>query len=65
MFCNSSWTFCRAYKSKRMLKLEHHLSLGLKDAQNKIWGGVTHDINYLRKILNEISFARVTVSICV
>lgn len=48
-----------------MLKLEHHLSLGLKDAQNKIWGGVTHDINYLRKILNEISFARVTVSICV
>lgn len=46
-----------------MLKLEHHLSLGLKDAQNKIWSGVTHDINYLRKILNEISFARVTVII--
>lgn len=45
-----------------MLKLEHQLSMGLKDAQTKIWTGVTHDINYLRKILNEISFARVTVS---
>lgn len=44
-----------------MLKLEHHLSTGLKDAQNRIWSGVTHDINYLRKILNEISFAQVTV----
>lgn len=53
----------RAYKSKRMLKLEHHLSTGLKDAQNRIWSGVTHDINYLRKILNEISFAQVTVGL--
>lgn len=45
-----------------MLQLEHQLSLGLKDAQKKIFNGVTHDINYLRKVLNEISFARVTVS---
>lgn len=44
-----------------MLQLEHNLSMGLKDAQSKIWSGVTTDINYLRTILNEISFARVTV----
>lgn len=53
----------RAYKSKRMMQLEHHLSLGIKDAQTRIWSGVTHDINYLRKIMNEISFARVQVSL--
>lgn len=61
LISSSASSFFRGYKSKRMLKLEHSLSLGLKDAQTKIWSGVTHDINYLRKILNEISFARVTV----
>lgn len=41
-------------RSKRITRLEHQLSENIKITQNKIWSGVTKDVSYLRRILNEI-----------
>lgn len=44
----------RGMRSKRITRLEHQLSENIKLTQNRIWSGVTKDVSYLRRILNEI-----------
>lgn len=46
--------FCRGMRSKRIARLEHQLSENIKTTQNRIWQGVTKDVGYLRRILNEV-----------
>lgn len=47
-------SLCRGMRSKRMARLEHQLSENIKTTQNRIWQGVTKDVGYLRRILNEV-----------
>ncbi|XP_026464332.1 LOW QUALITY PROTEIN: open rectifier potassium channel protein 1-like [Ctenocephalides felis] len=44
----------RGLKSKRLARLEHKLANNLKITQERIWNGVTRDVGYLRRILNEL-----------
>lgn len=44
----------RGMRSKRITRLEHQLSENIKITHNRIWNGVTKDVSYLRRILNEI-----------
>lgn len=41
-------------RSKRITRLEHQLSGNIKATQHRIWQGVTKDVGYLRRILNEL-----------
>ncbi|EDV91975.1 GH24657 [Drosophila grimshawi] len=43
----------RGLQSKRLAHLEQQLSSNLKATQNRIWTGVTKDVGYLRRLLNE------------
>lgn len=51
----------RGLRSKRIKRIEHHLAANLKETQRKIWNGVTKDVSYLRKILNEVYFLKFKV----
>ncbi|GAB0094942.1 open rectifier potassium channel protein 1 [Sergentomyia squamirostris] len=44
----------KAYQSRRVKQLEHKLAASLKETQHRVWSGVTKDIGFLRKILNEL-----------
>uniref|UniRef100_A0A6B2EDJ6 Putative open rectifier potassium channel protein 1 n=1 Tax=Phlebotomus kandelakii TaxID=1109342 RepID=A0A6B2EDJ6_9DIPT len=44
----------KAYQSRRVKQLEHKLAQSLKDTQSRVWNGVTKDIGFLRKMLNEL-----------
>uniref|UniRef100_A0A1B0GNK6 Potassium channel domain-containing protein n=1 Tax=Phlebotomus papatasi TaxID=29031 RepID=A0A1B0GNK6_PHLPP len=44
----------KAYQSRRVKQLEHKLALSLKETQSRVWQGVTKDIGFLRKMLNEL-----------
>nr|XP_029721873.1 open rectifier potassium channel protein 1-like [Aedes albopictus] len=39
---------------KKVQQLEKMLAVNVRAAQNRVWNGVTKDISYLRKILNEV-----------
>lgn len=41
-------------RSKRITRLEQQLSGNIKATQHRIWQGVTKDVGYLRRILNEL-----------
>lgn len=45
-----------------MMQIEHNLAMNIKQTQQKIWGGVTKDVGYLRQILNEVYFLKFRVS---
>lgn len=49
-------------RSKRISRLENQLAENLKATQSRIWNGVTKDVGYLRRILNEIYLMRFKVS---
>lgn len=51
----------RGMRSKKMIRLEHQLAINLKQTQSKIWTGVTKDVGYLRRILNEINLLKYKV----
>lgn len=44
----------RGLRSKKVARIEHQISMGIKQTQNRIWSNVTRDVGYLRKMLNEI-----------
>lgn len=48
-------------KSKRVKMLEHLVAQNIKETQSKIWHGVTKDVGYLRKLLNEVYMMRFKV----
>ncbi|XP_035900150.1 open rectifier potassium channel protein 1 [Anopheles stephensi] len=39
---------------KKIIELEKLVASNLKETQHRVWNGVTKDISYLRKILNEV-----------
>lgn len=53
---------CRGMRSKRLTRLEHQLSENIKATQQRIWQGVTKDVGYLRRILNEVYLMKFKVS---
>ncbi|XP_046594345.1 open rectifier potassium channel protein 1 [Neodiprion lecontei] len=44
----------RGMRSKRITRIEHKLAMNLKHTQSKIWNEVNKDVNYLRRVFNEI-----------
>ncbi|KAH8396254.1 hypothetical protein KR222_006521, partial [Zaprionus bogoriensis] len=49
----------RGLQSKKLAHLEHQLSSNLKATQHRIWSGVTKDVGYLRRLLNELYILKV------
>ncbi|KAH8273349.1 hypothetical protein KR018_005399, partial [Drosophila ironensis] len=49
----------RGLQSKKLAYLEQQLSSNLKATQNRIWTGVTKDVGYLRRMLNELYILKV------
>lgn len=45
-------------RSKRIARLEQHLSENIILTHNRIWNGVTKDVGYLRRILHEVSLMK-------
>ncbi|KAJ6645514.1 Open rectifier potassium channel protein 1 [Pseudolycoriella hygida] len=43
----------KGMQSKRIARLEHQLSMNIKETQHRIWTEVHKDVNFLRRILNE------------
>lgn len=48
-------------QSKRIARLEHQLSMNINATQNRIWTGVTKDLSFLRRILNEVNLLKFEV----
>lgn len=55
----------RGMRSKRIARLEQQLSDNIKLTHNRIWNGVTKDVGYLRRILNEIYLMKFRVSVTI
>lgn len=59
--CGNALLFSRGLRSKRIKRIEHNLAINIKETQKKIWNGVTKDVGYIRKILNEVYFLKFKV----
>lgn len=53
---------CRGLRSKHLTRLEHQLADNIKATQSRIWNGVTKDVGYLRRILNEVYIMKFKVN---
>lgn len=53
----------RGMQSKKIRQFEKQLAENIKLTHNRIWNGVSKDVGYLRRILNEIYIMRVRVRI--
>lgn len=51
----------RGMQSKKISRFEKQLAENIKLTHNRIWNGVSKDVGYLRRILNEIYIMRVRV----
>lgn len=51
----------RGMQSKRIKRIENLLAEQIKLTHNRIWSGVSKDMGFLRRILNEIYIMRVKV----
>ncbi|XP_044013815.1 open rectifier potassium channel protein 1-like [Aphidius gifuensis] len=49
----------RGMRSKKIVKLERKFAVNLKKKQTKIWCGLHKDVNYLRRIFNELQLSKV------
>lgn len=52
----------RGMRSKKITRLEHKLALNLKLTQSKIWNEFNKEVNYLRRVFNELQLSKVKVS---
>jgi len=52
----------RGMRSKKITKLEHKLAVNLKLTQSKIWNEFNKEVNYLRRVFNELQLSKVKVS---
>lgn len=52
---------CSGMQSKKLARLEHHLTENLKLTHNRIWSGMTKDVSYLRRIMNEVHMMKLKV----
>ncbi|XP_008203851.1 open rectifier potassium channel protein 1 [Nasonia vitripennis] len=49
----------RGMTSKKIARLEHKLAVKLKHTQSKIWQEFNEDVNYLRRVFNELQLSKV------
>jgi hypothetical protein len=43
-----------AMRSKKMARIERKLASNIKHTHSKLWSTFTRDVNYLRRVLNEM-----------
>lgn len=53
----------RGMRSKKITRLEHKLAMNLKHTQSKIWNEFNKEVNYLRRVFNELQLSKVKVSL--
>lgn len=46
-------------RSKKIIRIEHKLAMNLKHTQSKIWNEFNKEINYLRRVFNELQLSKV------
>lgn len=51
----------RGMQSKKIARLEQQLVDNLKFTHNRLWNGVSKDVSYLRRILNEANIMQFSV----
>ncbi|XP_012055088.1 PREDICTED: open rectifier potassium channel protein 1 [Atta cephalotes] len=49
----------RGMRSKKITRLEHKLAMNLKLTQSKIWNEFNKEVNYLRRVFNELQLSKV------
>ncbi|XP_032673639.1 uncharacterized protein LOC116845260 isoform X2 [Odontomachus brunneus] len=49
----------RGMRSKKITRLEHKLAMNLKHTQSKIWNEFNKEVNYLRRVFNELQLSKV------
>ncbi|XP_043527151.1 uncharacterized protein LOC122537753 isoform X1 [Frieseomelitta varia] len=49
----------RGMRSKKITRIEHKLAVNLKHTQSKIWNEFNKEINYLRRVFNELQLSKV------
>lgn len=52
----------RGMRSKKITRIEHKLATNLKHTQSKIWNEFNKEINYLRRVFNELQLSKVKVN---
>lgn len=51
----------RGMRSKKITRIEHKLAVNLKHTQSKIWNELNKEMNYLRRVFNELQLSKVKV----
>lgn len=51
----------RGMRSKKIARIEHKLATNFKHTQNKIWNEFNKEVNYLRRVFNELQLSKVKV----
>ncbi|XP_076641692.1 open rectifier K[+] channel 1 isoform X2 [Halictus rubicundus] len=49
----------RGMRSKKITRIEHKLAINLKHTQSKIWNEFNKEIDYLRRVFNELQLSKV------
>lgn len=49
----------RGMRSKKIARIEHKLATNFKHTQNKIWNEFNKEVNYLRRVFNELQLSKV------
>ncbi|XP_017878210.1 uncharacterized protein LOC108623877 [Ceratina calcarata] len=49
----------RGMRSKKIARIEHKLAVNLKHTQSKIWNEFNKEIDYLRRVFNELQLSKV------
>nr|XP_034189164.1 open rectifier potassium channel protein 1 isoform X1 [Osmia lignaria]XP_034189165.1 open rectifier potassium channel protein 1 isoform X1 [Osmia lignaria]XP_034189166.1 open rectifier potassium channel protein 1 isoform X1 [Osmia lignaria]XP_034189167.1 open rectifier potassium channel protein 1 isoform X1 [Osmia lignaria]XP_034189168.1 open rectifier potassium channel protein 1 isoform X1 [Osmia lignaria]XP_034189169.1 open rectifier potassium channel protein 1 isoform X1 [Osmia lignaria] len=49
----------RGMRSKKIIRIEHKLAVNLKHTQSKIWNELNKEMNYLRRVFNELQLSKV------
>ncbi|XP_066597403.1 open rectifier potassium channel protein 1-like [Prorops nasuta] len=49
----------RGMRSKKITRIEHKLAMNLKHTQSKIWNEFNKEVNYLRRVFNELQLSKV------
>jgi hypothetical protein len=52
-----------AMRSKKVARLEHKLASNIKQTHSKLWSTLTRDVNYLRRVLNEMYVMTIKVKL--
>jgi hypothetical protein len=50
------------FRSEKLARIERKLAKNIKHTQSKLWSNLTHEVNYLRRILNEMYVMKLEVN---